>query len=125
MTKKLWDAMPLKERVLESALISSADAAEVLGVSVPHARKLIQDVRASDGEQPAVVGRTGVPYQALIDALYARRSKDGLAQAQKLESALGLRRKPRTLRIVPDTSEPLAEPQLELEFAQDDEGTIG
>jgi hypothetical protein len=50
-----------------------------------------------------------VPYQALIEAPYEKRSKDSFAQAQKLESALGLRRRSRQLEVVE------AEPDTELE----------
>ncbi len=121
MTKKLWDAMSLKERVLESGLISSADAAEVLKISAAHARRLIKDVRDSVGEDARIPGRTGVPYQALIDALYARKAKDSFAQAQRLESALGLRKKTRTLHVVPDSSEPLLIPLAELEVMPEEE----
>jgi hypothetical protein len=69
MTKAMWSAMSLKERVLESGLLTPQEVAEVLAISPAHARRLVKEVRTPD-EETRVAGRTGVAYQALIDALY-------------------------------------------------------
>src|SRR5260221_8163052 len=105
VSRAMWNALPLRERVLKSGLITAQEVAEVLGVSVPHARKLTAEGRASSEDKGAVPGRTGAPYQALIDALYARKAKDSFAQAQRLESALGLRKKTRQLHAVGDAGD--------------------
>ena len=97
VSRAMWNSMTLKERVTRSGLITAQEIAEVLAISTAHARKLAADVRASDDSQPSVPGRSGVAYQALIDALYARRTNDSFAQAQKLEKALGLRKRTRQL----------------------------
>jgi hypothetical protein len=88
-----------KDRVLESRFISAKEVAGILGITDSHARKLMQGVRAPDDQPRAPAGRSGVPYDALIDALYARRTPDSSAQAHKLERALGLK-KTRTLHAV-------------------------
>jgi hypothetical protein len=93
VSRAMWNSMSLRERVTKSGLITAQEIAEVLAISVAHARKLAAEVRASDEDVPAVVGRKGVPYQALIDALYTRRTSESFAQAQKLEKALGLRKR--------------------------------
>jgi len=103
VTKAMWNSMPLKERVVRSGVISIQEVAEVLGVSKTWARELVKGVRTPEGEQRAVPSRSGVsyvPYQALIDTLYERRTNDSFAQAQKLEKALGLRRRTRQLAVV-------------------------
>lgn len=107
VSKAIWSSLPLKERVLESGVITAQEVAEVLGISVAHARKLTAEVRVSDEDKRAPMGRKGVPYQALVDALYERRSNESFAQAQKLEKALGLRKRSKQLHVVPseDTSE--------------------
>ena len=87
-------------------MITAQEVAEVLGVGVAHARKLMVGVRASDDGQRAPMGRKGVPYQALVDALYARRSNESFVQAQKLEKALGLRRRNKQLHVVPTEESP-------------------
>ena len=66
VTKAMWQTLNLKERVLNSGLISVQEIAEVLGISLTHARNLAKEVK---GEAPHVHGRSGVPYQALIDGL--------------------------------------------------------
>jgi hypothetical protein len=98
----MWNAMSLRDRVLKSEIISTKEAAEALGVSETRARELVKGVRISDGQQRAVKNRTGVPYEALVESLYERRTPEGLAQARKLEAALGLRKRARSLTVVPD-----------------------
>ncbi len=109
VSKKMWNTMPLKDRVLTSGVISAQEVAEVLGVSVTRARELVNEVRVPDEDKRAVRGRSGVPYMALVESLYARRTNEGLAQAQKLEKALGLRRRVRALQTVPDGDPPDAD----------------
>jgi hypothetical protein len=94
-SRAMWNSMSLRERVTRSGLITAQEIAEVLAISQAHARKLMAEIRASESDQPAVPGRKGVPYQTLIDALYTRRTSESFAQAQKLEKALGLRRRQR------------------------------
>jgi hypothetical protein len=103
-TRAMWNAMSLKDRVLQSGVISASEVSEVLGVSLTRAREILKGVRTPDDEKRAVHGRSGVPYQALIDSLYERKTPDSFAQAQKLEKALGLRRRQR-LQPVPDAPE--------------------
>jgi hypothetical protein len=117
VSKAMWDAMSLKERVLKSGLITPQEVHEVLGMSVAHARRLIAEVRASNDESSAVPGRTGVPFQSLIDALYARHTKDSFAQAQKLERALGLK-KTRALHAVGDAGDNPTIPLIEEESGE-------
>ena len=119
MTKAMWSAMSLKERVLQSGIISPQEVAEALGISLTRARELTREVRTPEGEQRAVPGRTGVPYQTLIDALYMRRSKDSFAQAQKLESALGLRKKTRQLHAVGDAGDNPTVPLIDVEESEE------
>jgi hypothetical protein len=114
MNKKLWDALPLKERVLQSGIISPQETAEVLGVKLTRGRELVGEAKTK--ETPVVPGRTGAAYQALIDSLYAKHTPDGLTHAQKLEKALGLRRRTRQLHVV----EP--EPGLLEASSSDDDG---
>lgn len=95
VSRAIWSSLPLKERVLESGVINAHEIAEVLAISAAHARRLLAEVRASDDEPRAPMGRKGVPYQALIDALYTKRTNESFAQAQKLEKALGLRKRVR------------------------------
>ena len=113
VSRAMWNSMTLKERVIRSGLITAQEIAEVLAISTAHARKLAADVRASDVDQPSVPGRSGVAYQALIDALYTRRTNESFAQAQKLEKALGLRKRNRQqlpeLHVVPSENESVAE----------------
>jgi hypothetical protein len=97
LTRAMWNALSLKDRVLQSGLMSAQEVAEVLMVSVAHARKLLKDVRLPDDEKRAVAGRSGVPYQLLIDALYQKRTRESFAQAHKLELALGVRKRTRQL----------------------------
>jgi hypothetical protein len=119
VSKAMWDAMPLKERVLKSGLISANEAAEVLGISAQHARKLIKEVR-TDESDVRVPGRSGVAYQSLIDALYAKHSKDSFAQAQRLERALGLK-KTRQLHVVAEAGDHPTVPLVD----DADEETVG
>lgn len=84
MTKAMWQAMPLQERVIKSGVIVPQEVADVLGISVAQARAITKDVPANI----RVSGRTGVSYSALIDSLY---DQDSYEQAHKLEDALGLR----------------------------------
>jgi hypothetical protein len=100
VSRAMWNSMSLRERVTKSALITPQEVAEVLGISPAHARKLTADVRASEDDQRAVPGRKGIAYQALIDTLYERRTTESFAQAQKLEKALGLRKRTRQLHVV-------------------------
>ncbi len=96
--------MSLKQRVTESGVISPQEVAEVLGISLSHARNLTKGVEAPAEKVP---GRSGVAYMALIDALYEKRSRDSFAQAQKLETALGVRKKyTRQLHIVSNDESP-------------------
>lgn len=100
VSRAMWNTMSIKDRVLKSGVISTQEVAEVLALSATRARELVKEVRASGDEQPAVPGRTGVPYQALIDALYERKTKESFAQAKALEKALGLRKRTRQLHVV-------------------------
>lgn len=84
MTKAMWQAMPLQERVIKSGVIMPQEVADVLGISVAQARAITKDVTGNI----RVSGRTGVSYSALIDSLY---DQDSYEQAHKLEDALGLR----------------------------------
>jgi hypothetical protein len=102
ISRAMWNTMSLKDRVLKSGIISAQEVAEVLGVSLTRARELVKGVRAPDHEKRAVPGRSGVSYTALVDTLYERRTKESFAQAQKLVTALGLRRRARSLQVVPD-----------------------
>jgi hypothetical protein len=101
VSKAMWNTMPLRERVIQSGLISNQEISEVLGVSNTRARELSKEARLFTTDHPTVHGRSGVAYQALIDALYERRSNESFAQAQKLEKALGLRKRDRQLHVVP------------------------
>lgn len=93
--------MSLKDRVIKSGVISAQEVAEVLAISPTRARELAKEARIFTSEHPTVAGRSGVAYQALIDALYERRTNESFAQAQKLEKALGLRKRTRQLHVVP------------------------
>jgi hypothetical protein len=106
VSRAMWNTLSLKDRVTKSGIISMQEIAETLAISLTHARNLAREVK---GEAPSVPGRSGVPYQALIDALYERRTKDSFAQAQKLEGALGLRKKMRQLHVIEQTDETLEE----------------
>ena len=101
-TRAIWNALPLKERVLKSEIISAQEVAEALGISPTRARELMKGVRTPDSDGRAVKNRTGVLYVALIESLYERRTTEGTAQAKKLEAALGLRKRARSLTVVPD-----------------------
>jgi len=111
-TRAMWNALPLKERVLKSEIISAQEVAEALGISPTRARELMKGVRTPDSDGRAVKNRTGVLYVALIESLYERRTTEGTAQAKKLEAALGLRKRARSLTVVPNdptTDEPTEE----------------
>lgn len=105
VSKAIWSAMNLRDRVVTSGVITTQEISEVLGVSSTRARELAKEARTFSTEHPTVAGRSGVGYQALVDALYARRTNDSFAQAQKLEKALGLRKRkqqqPPELHVVP------------------------
>jgi hypothetical protein len=103
MTRAMWNALPLKERVLRSEIISTAETAEALGISQTRARDLMKGVRTPDDEQRAVKGRSGVLYTALLESLHAGRSVEAATHARNLEAALGLRKRQRSLTVVPDT----------------------
>jgi hypothetical protein len=109
MTRTLWNAMPPKERILQSTVITPQEVADILGISLSHARNLTKEV--ASGTQK-VEGRSGVAYQELIDTLYTRRTKDSFDWARKLETTLSIRKR-RSLQVVPneanETSEPLEE----------------
>jgi|GEM_PF-5929203 len=105
-SRAMWNAMNLRERVVKSGIISAQEVAEVLGVSMTRARELVKGVRTTEGEQRAVKGRTGVPHAALVDTLYHRRTPDSFAQARKLETALGMRKRARSLTVVTDDPSP-------------------
>ncbi len=114
MTRTLWNAMPPKERILQSGVITPQEVADIVGISLSHARNLTKET----GEKQTVQGRSGVPYQELIDTLYTRRTKDSFDWARKLEQALALRKK-RALQVVPD--EPTDE-EVETEVTEELEG---
>jgi hypothetical protein len=109
-TRAVWNTLSLKERVIRSGLISPQEIAEVLGISLTHARNLTREVKA---EAPSVPGRTGVPYQTLIDALYDKRTRESFAQAHKLESVLGGKKRLQVLANPEDL------PETETEEAQE------
>jgi hypothetical protein len=98
MTRTLWNAMPLKERVNQSGLITPQEIADILGISLSHARNLVKGF-----EKQTVQGRSGYPYQELIDSIYARRTKDSFDWARKLETTLKPKR--RSLQVVPGSSQ--------------------
>ena len=111
----MWQTLSLKERVLKSGIISPQEVAEVLGISLTHARNLTREVKV---DAPAVQGRSGVPFEALIEVLYQKRSKDSFAQAKKLETALGLRKR-KGMHVVPgDELPPEVEGAEETEEAE-------
>jgi hypothetical protein len=56
-----------------------------------------------------------VLYEAFIESLYERRTPEAAAQAKKLESALGLRKRARVVPITTDT-------QIEEETTEEDAG---
>jgi hypothetical protein len=99
MTRALWQALKLPERVVQSGVITPQEVAEILEISPSHARNLTKEVES--GKQ-TVQGRSGVSHMDLIDALYDRRSKDSFAWARKLESTLGVRKRVRQLQAVPN-----------------------
>jgi hypothetical protein len=101
-TRTIWNALPLKDRVLKSEIISAQELSEALAISATRARELMKGVRSAGDEQRAVKGRTGVLYTALIESLYERRTPEGAAQARKLETALGVRKRARPLTVVTD-----------------------
>jgi len=111
MSRAMWNALPIRDRVTKSGIISAQEVAEVLTVSMTRARELVKGVRTAEGEQRTVKGRTGVPYMALIESLYERRTPEGMTQARKLETALGLRKRARSLTIVSD--DPIADEPTE------------
>lgn len=100
MTRTLWNAMPVKDRITQSGLITPQEVADILAISLSHARNLAKEV---DNTQK-VDGRSGVPYQELINTLYTRRTKDSFDWARKLEQTLAMRKR-RQLQVVPDATE--------------------
>lgn len=96
MTRAMWQAMKLPERVSQSGVITPQEVAEVLGISLSHARNLTKEIATQKVE-----GRSGVLPQDLIDALYASRAKNSYSWARKLESTLGVRKRVRQLQVVP------------------------
>jgi hypothetical protein len=100
VSRAMLNTMSIKDRVLKTGVISTKEVAEVLGVSATRSRELVKEVRASRDDKAALPGLTGVPYTALVDALYQRRTNDSFTQAQKLEKALGLRKRTRQLHVV-------------------------
>jgi hypothetical protein len=101
MTAAMWKALKLPERVVQSGIITPQEVAEVLDISLSHARNLTKEVES--GKQ-TVQGRSGVSYMDLIEALYDRRTKDSYTWARKLETTLGVRKRARQLQVVPDDS---------------------
>lgn len=104
--------MPAKERILQSTVITPQEVADILGISLSHARNLCKEV----GNTQKVEGRSGVPYQELIDTLYTRRTKDSFDWARKLETMLSIRKR-KQLQVVPDDE--LQEREEEQEQEQD------
>jgi hypothetical protein len=100
VSRAMWNAMTTRDRVLKSGIVSVQEVSEVLSVSMTRARELVKEVHIPDEDKRSVPGRSGVPYTALIDTLYERRSNESFAQAQKLEKALGLRKRTRQLQVV-------------------------
>jgi len=98
MTRAMWQALKLPERVVQSGVITPQEVAEVLEISLSHARNLMKEVES--GKQ-TVRGRSGAPYLDLIDALYDRRTKDSYTWARNLESVLGVRKRGRQLQVTP------------------------
>jgi hypothetical protein len=94
MTRALWQALKLPERVERSGVITPQEISDVLGISLSHARNLIKEL-----PMKTVEGRRGVLYADLIDSLYERRSAENSARAKRLEIALGIRK--RTKQAVP------------------------
>ncbi len=99
ITRAMWQAIKLPERVAQSGIITPQEVADTLGISLSHARNLTKEVES--GTQK-VDGRSGVSYNNLIDALYHRRSKDSFTWARKLETTLGVRKRERSLHLVVD-----------------------
>lgn len=113
MTKAMWAAMKLSERVLQSGVITAQEVADIVGISVSHARNLLKEVPS--GLQRVEGRRSGVSYSDLIDLLYGRRTKDSFAWARRLETALGVRKHPRVATEVTEVTETeLPEPEPEL-----------
>jgi hypothetical protein len=97
LTRAVWQALKLPERVTQSGVMTAQEIADVLGISVAYARNLMKEV---ESETPTVHGRRGVSYNDLIDALYNRRRKDSYGWARKLESTLGVRKRSRPIHVV-------------------------
>lgn len=97
MTRAMWNALKLPERVTQSGVITAQEVADVLGVSLAHARNLLKEA----GDKVSVPGRSGASYTALIDSLYVRRTKDSFAWARKLETTLGIRKRKGSFHVVP------------------------
>ncbi len=97
MTRAMWQAMKLSDRVLQSGVITPQEVAEVLGISLSHARNLTKAVE--NGTQK-VEGRSGVSYNDLIDSLYNQRNRNSYDWARRLELALGVRKRNRPTQVV-------------------------
>lgn len=111
MTRAMWQAMKLPDRVTQSGVITAQEIAEVLGISLSHARNLIKET----GKKLAVPGRSGVDFTALIDALYSRRTKDSFEWARKLEKTLGISKRTKQLHVVPPEQLETEAPEQEAE----------
>jgi hypothetical protein len=107
MTRAMWQAMKLPERVQQSGIMTPQEIAEALDISVSHARNLIRGVES--GTQK-VDGRSGVSYLDLIDSLYVQRNKNSYTWARKLETTLGARKRARPMHIV--TGDELSEEEV-------------
>lgn len=98
MTRALWQALKLPDRALQSGVITPQEVAEVLDISVSHARNLIKGVES--GTQKVEGGWSGVSYNDLIAALYDQRNKNSYTWARKLETMLGVRKRVRQIQDV-------------------------
>ena len=100
MSRAMWNAMPLPERVAQSGVIVASEVAEVLGVSPSYARDLVREARDLEDDPPTPTSRKGVTPSALIQALYGRKTATSLKQAKTLESALKQRKKSKAADVI-------------------------
>lgn len=116
VTRAMWQAMKLPERVQQSGIITPQEIADALDISLSHARNLTKGVES--GRQ-TVHGRTGVSYLDLIDTLYESRAKNSYIWARTLESTLGVRKRNRALQVVPNDPNDEREHELEEEVTSE------
>jgi len=100
MSRAMWNAMPLPERVAQSGIIVASEVAEVLSVSPSYARDLVREARVFEDDPPTPTSRKGVTPSALIQALYGRKTATSLKQAKTLESALKQRKKSKAADVI-------------------------